>query len=815
MKHILIVLIIQTVYASEEANDEEIRAVALASIDEKRFIDNIESKIQGAKKFCPTFISQKGFQFDWKLNWIGAKFAYDAKDNRQTDVEKLKKNLKSILNLELDSSNPPNRFIPTPANPFIAVSFQTQSSNTLVIAFPGTDPSKPDDIIRDVQSGSSVPFEFDPRFYVGSGFLKRFLDGKTVLETMKNTVLGHLEKDKENQVCITGHSLGGALATLFLHYLHGKISNSRDFERIRLITFAGPRVYNLLQSKDAIPEDIWSQTYRIIGDKDTVTALPFMRYGSRHVGNIVFSIFNVPRLGKDGDDGTTGIGIPVWPSDWKKLVQRHSLDESYSWSSQMNRKPVINRPCNDDGINDEVKALLLYKGYKLDAFSEKPLWKEALKDIIEKISQNEELVAFVTPDDSMLSSADDSMILTEDDDIDDEWTFVQSASISAIDITDYIDNIQSVKKQFCPILIRKNEFEFDWKLNWIGGQFAYDAKTYQDHDQDVEKLRQNLDSMLGLKLSGNTWNRYIPLQKTEFIAVSFLADASNTLVFAFPGTNDMMDVIRDIKSATSSAFKYDPEFYVGHGFAERLLQGADRLVQMKNAVKEHLDKNKENLVSVTGHSLGGAVGVLFFHYLYKNLNVEDFKRIKLITFASPRVYDLDKSKSIPDVIWSQTYRIINDKDYITAIPLMSSGFRHVGNIVFSITNIPRLGKNGDDGTTGVADWPSTMKDRHSYQGSYKWTSQKDKKPVVNRPCKNSDINDSIKALLLYKGFKVDPISSKKSECRTELNELIKSAIKGDEELVRFVTPDTSRNLRSEMYYFPEDDYNIVPKRFYL
>ncbi|WP_039913607.1 lipase family protein [Cellvibrio mixtus] len=128
-----------------------------------------------------------------------------------------------------------------------ALLYQSASqNNTYLIAFRGT--SSVDDMLLDLESGSSLAFipfynssNFPKNVYVGDGFNKIYLTQKNTmpasLQKQIFTALGKLP-DPPTEIFITGHSLGGALASLFTL----DMAVSLPDVGITSITFASPRV---------------------------------------------------------------------------------------------------------------------------------------------------------------------------------------------------------------------------------------------------------------------------------------------------------------------------------------------------------------------------------------------------------------------------------------------------------------------------------------------------------------------------------------------------------------------------------------------
>jgi triacylglycerol lipase len=84
---------------------------------------------------------------------------------------------------------------------------------------------------------------------------------------------------------------------------------------------------------------------------------------------------------------------------------------------------------------------------------------------------------------------------------------------------------------------------------------------------------------------------------------------------------------------------------------------------------------------VTGHSLGAALGTLCALDLTKTQSIAT---PLLITFASPRVFDIKGANAFMKII-PTTARVFNSEDLVPTIPLTMHGYCHVGdNIGFTM-----------------------------------------------------------------------------------------------------------------------------------
>jgi hypothetical protein len=114
--------------------------------------------------------------------------------------------------------------------------------------------------------------------YVHGGFYKLLYKNNLYSELFITLEL-LLKKHKNYNLNITGHSLGGALATLFGYILSNDISNL-----INIISFASPRVGNKKWATSFNNKKNINH-YRIDTQKDVVTAVPYINYC--HCGNYI------------------------------------------------------------------------------------------------------------------------------------------------------------------------------------------------------------------------------------------------------------------------------------------------------------------------------------------------------------------------------------------------------------------------------------------------------------------------------------------------------------------------------------------------
>ena len=100
----------------------------------------------------------------------------------------------------------------------------------------------------------------------------------------------------------------------------------------------------------------------------------------------------------------------------------------------------------------------------------------------------------------------------------------------------------------------------------------------------------------------------------------------------------------------------------------------DAYLTVRSTIHQYFKAHPCSIVTVTGHSLGGALATLCA--LDLQYNFFDSDSVQLYTFGSPRVGNADFSQSFKRRV-PHCYRVINGMDVIPAVPRPWQGYRHV------------------------------------------------------------------------------------------------------------------------------------------
>lgn len=155
--------------------------------------------------------------------------------------------------------------------------FLAHNNRYAVLAFRGT--SDWADVQTDIRAGRVAA---DGVGKIHSGFFNAY-------GLVSERISKRLEEVKFLPLYITGHSLGGALATVALRYLE-KVEGLKD-QIAACYTFGSPRVGNA-----DFEHDIRSPVYRVVNFTDIVTFLPLFTMGFIHVGDVRYLDRGSPRL---------------------------------------------------------------------------------------------------------------------------------------------------------------------------------------------------------------------------------------------------------------------------------------------------------------------------------------------------------------------------------------------------------------------------------------------------------------------------------------------------------------------------------------
>lgn len=166
-----------------------------------------------------------------------------------------------------------------------------KDNDMVVIVFRGTEINNTEDLDR-ILDTKHVPFKTFPNALVMSGFSAAYLE---IREGLMGLIQRKKNQKKPINLWVTGHSLGGAIANLFVADVLER-KNENDLSHVNLMglyTFGAPRVGD---ARFALGLDFYSMylnvpIYRVRNAADIVTGVPlgFKNYpGYWHGGSLVY-----------------------------------------------------------------------------------------------------------------------------------------------------------------------------------------------------------------------------------------------------------------------------------------------------------------------------------------------------------------------------------------------------------------------------------------------------------------------------------------------------------------------------------------------
>ena len=147
------------------------------------------------------------------------------------------------------------------------------NSKEYVLAFEGSQDNR--DLIIDLQIAQLVPYKHYPDAKVHAGFWKSYL---AISDEIHKLLMSH----KVENLFVTGHSLGGALATI----ASLDIVEELGIKNVSMISLGAPRVGNAGYAD--LYSSILNNYYRLTHASDTVVHLPYMYLNYKHIPHEIF-----------------------------------------------------------------------------------------------------------------------------------------------------------------------------------------------------------------------------------------------------------------------------------------------------------------------------------------------------------------------------------------------------------------------------------------------------------------------------------------------------------------------------------------------
>ncbi|CAE6464733.1 unnamed protein product [Rhizoctonia solani] len=156
-----------------------------------------------------------------------------------------------------------------------------------------------------------------------------------------------------------------------------------------------------------------------------------------------------------------------------------------------------------------------------------------------------------------------------------------------------------------------------------------------------------------------------------------------------------------------------------NGFQEAQERGAKAKLA---AVKKAISERGTSLVTLTGHSLGGAISLI--DALYLSINLPSAK-LKVVTHGMPRVGNPEFAALVDSKI-TDISRVVNEKDIVPIVPGRGLGFQHVSgekHIVSPGNWVACSGRDNTDAKCSIGTVPNILVgDVNDHGGPYEGIS---------------------------------------------------------------------------------------------
>jgi triacylglycerol lipase len=203
-----------------------------------------------------------------------------------------------------------------------------------VLAFRGTEPKEKSDLLADLESGKNL--EGTGKVHVGF---------KKYLNLLWPSITADISASKSKlPMYVTGHSLGGAMATLAAGRLLA--SDYLDAKPVALITFGSPRVGNAKYVNGTLAD---LTHYRVHNTNDAVPRVPTRWMGFRHQGTHIYLNYYGNIRNFHGwqlvKDQLRGRWKAIQKRQWFSDFYDHSM-VNYVWKLNTPNNPISNNSDN-------------------------------------------------------------------------------------------------------------------------------------------------------------------------------------------------------------------------------------------------------------------------------------------------------------------------------------------------------------------------------------------------------------------------------------------------------------------------------------
>ena len=195
--------------------------------------------------------------------------------------------------------------------------------------------------------------------------------------------------------------------------------------------------------------------------------------------------------------------------------------------------------------------------------------------------------------------------------------------------------------------------------------------TIKESELLEDNLRNNVISELALSSPLGIVYKFYSIDSTDLQVGITKSEVNKRITVIFRGSESMRDWYYDLSILKT---KLHDNVYVHSGFYKQLYN-ENMYENLKNDINDLIKEYTDYEIYITGHSLGAALATLFGYELARSIP----NKVNIISFASPRVGNIEFKKAFDKKENLYHIRVTNNRDVVTAVPFIN--FKHVGTNV--------------------------------------------------------------------------------------------------------------------------------------
>ena len=195
------------------------------------------------------------------------------------------------------------------------------------------------------------------------------------------------------------------------------------------------------------------------------------------------------------------------------------------------------------------------------------------------------------------------------------------------------------------------------------------VSNLKDGNLDINETRKQAIFELAQHAPHGKVVKFISDPKTDLQVGVTISEVNKRITVVFRGSESKYDWYYDLSIMKRQLWD---DVYVHSGFYNQLHTN-NVYEELKNTLVELLKDHPDYQIYVTGHSLGAALSTLFGFEIAHEFNDQN---IVIVSFASPRVGNKAFRKTYDEKSNLVHYRISNDRDIVTAAPMID--YHHAG-----------------------------------------------------------------------------------------------------------------------------------------